>query len=287
MNEKLTKLVGKVKLGAKRNAPELLLGAAAVTGIAGVVLACKSTIKANDIREDYKARVLAYDNDICEEYTAEDAKVDIKKATIQMGLDMVKTYAVPAGLLIASGAFVFASYSVQKKRNKALAVALASTTAAYNGLIARLKNGAECGLTAQEVLDGYQGVKKVDENGNEVIEKVQMDPIENLYKFRFDKYSPCWETNKECNLYFINGVENWANDLLRLQGYIFLNDVLDRLGLPRTKAGQIVGWVLNGEGDGYVDFGIVDCETLDNVNYNDNAFDLNFNVDGDILSKFN
>ena len=114
-----------------------------------------------------------------------------------------------------------------------------------------------------------------------------MDPIENLYKFRFDKYSPCWETNKECNLYFINGVENWANDLLRLQGYIFLNDVLDRLGLPRTKAGQIVGWVLNGEGDGYVDFGVIDCETLENVNYNDNAFDLNFNVDGDILSKFN
>ena len=25
---------------------------------------------------------------------------------------------------------------------------------------------------------------------------------------------------------------------------------------------------------------------MDNVNYNDNAFDLNFNVDGDILSKF-
>ena len=64
-------------------------------------------------------------------------------------------------------------------------------------------------------------------------------------------------------------------------------DVLDRLGLPRTKAGLIVGWVLNGEGDGYVDFGVVDCETLENVNYNDNAYDLNFNVDGDILSKFN
>ena len=140
--------------------------------------------------------------------------------------------------------------------------------------------------TAQEVLDGYQGVKKLDEDGNEVVTKVQMDPIENLYKFRFDKYSPSWESNKDCNLYFINGVENWANDLLKLQGYLFLNDVLDRLGLPRTKAGQIVGWVVNGEGDGYVDFGVVDCETLENVNYNDNAFDLNFNVDGDILNKF-
>lgn len=286
MNEKLTKMVGKIKIGAKRNAPELLLGAAAVTGVTGVVLACKSTIKADEIRKDFKAKVLAYDNDICEEYTAEDAKADVKKATIEMSVDMVKTYAVPAGLLIASGLFVFASYSVQKKRNKALAVALASTTAAYNGLIARLKNGAEYGLTAQEVLDGYQGVKKLDEDGNEVVTKVQMDPIEDLYKFRFDKYSPSWESNKDCNLYFINGVENWANDLLKLQGYLFLNDVLDRLGLPRTKAGQIVGWVVNGEGDGYVDFGVVDCETLENVNYNDNAFDLNFNVDGDILNKF-
>ena len=186
MNEKLTRLVGKVKLGAKRNAPELLLGAAAVTGIAGVVLACKSTIKANEIREDYKARVLAYDNDICEEYTAEDAKVDIKKATIQMGLDMVKTYAVPAGLLIASGAFVFASYSVQKKRNKALAIALASTTAAYNGLLARLRNGAEYGLTAKEVLDGYQGAMRVDKDGNVTNTKIPAYIIVDDRGLRFD-----------------------------------------------------------------------------------------------------
>ena len=80
--------------------------------------------------------------------------------------------------------------------------------------------------------------------------------------------------------------ENWANDKLKIDGFVFLNDVYDRLGLPRTRTGQIVGWVLDGEGDGFIDFGITDCEKYEDARFTRNAFDLNFNVDGDILSKF-
>ena len=51
----------------------------------------------------------------------------------------------------------------------------------------------------------------------------------------------------------------YANKKLQAQGYLFLNDVLEMLGIQKTKAGQIVGWIYNEEapiGDNYVDFGI-------------------------------
>ena len=198
------------------------------------------------------------------------------------------SYAIPFTLYAATIAFVMGSYTIQKNRMKALSATLASVSASYAALVAKLKNGAEHGLTAKEVLDGVEVKTSVDENGNVVEEKVQGDPVETSpYKFRFDKYSINWEKDKFQNQCTLISEENWANDVLSLQGYLFLNDVLDRLGIPRTKAGQIVGWVKNGEGDGYVSFGTFDCSKYEDIRYDENAFDLEFNCDGDILCKFN
>jgi hypothetical protein len=86
---------------------------------------------------------------------------------------------------------------------------------------------------------------------------------------------------------FIKAQERYANDLLKAKKRVFLNEVYEMLGLPRTKAGQIVGWVYNPEnskGDNYIDFGLYS----DNLSYSDyvNGFDqailLDFNVDGNI-----
>ena len=99
--------------------------------------------------------------------------------------------------------------------------------------------------------------------------------------------NPHWESNNEYNLMFIKAQERYANDLLKAKKRVFLNEVYEMLGLPRTKAGQIVGWVYNPEnpkGDNYIDFGLYS----DNLSYSDyvNGFDqailLDFNVDGNI-----
>ena len=108
----------------------------------------------------------------------------------------------------------------------------------------------------------------VDEDGNSIL-------------------NPHWEPNNEYNIMFIKAQENYANDLLRAKKRLFLNDVYEMLGLPRTKAGQVVGWVYdkdNPVGDNYVDFGLY----ADNLSYSDfaNGLDpailLDFNVDGNI-----
>ena len=86
---------------------------------------------------------------------------------------------------------------------------------------------------------------------------------------------------------FIKAQEHYANDLLRAKKRLFLNEVYEMLGLPRTKAGQIVGWVYdldNPKCDNYVDFGLFS----DNLGYSDDADGFNpailldFNVDGNV-----
>lgn len=78
------------------------------------------------------------------------------------------------------------------------------------------------------------------------------------------------------------------NDLLRSRGHVFLNEVYDCLGIPRTKAGQIVGWVYskdNPVGDNYIDFGIYDVykpAIADFVNGYERSILLDFNPDGNI-----
>ena len=63
----------------------------------------------------------------------------------------------------------------------------------------------------------------------------------------------------------------------------------EMLGIPRAKAGQVVGWVYDAKnpiGDNYVDFGIYDIhrETVRNfVNGYERTILLDFNVDGNIL----
>ena len=287
MNEKITQLIGKVKLGAKRNAPELLLGLGLVTGTASLVMTNRAAKKSLVLKS--KLEVEKADMELqlnTGALTEEDAALELKQKYTKYALDLAKEYAVPAGLYAATVASVFSAYKIQKNRQLALSAALAACTTAYTSLVAKLKNGAEAGLSAQEVLDGVEVTKHIDEDGVVTYEKTQGEPIDSLYKVRFDKYSPCWEKDKFQNEATLRSEENWANDVLRVQGYLFLNDVYDRLGLPRTKAGQIVGWVLDGEGDGFVDFGLTDCETYNDVRFDSNAFDLNFNVDGDILSKF-
>lgn len=286
---KMKQLIGKVKLGAKRNAPELLLVGALVTGTAGLITTGIAAVKAHKHinRHNYEKENIAENVTDMVDYNEEDAKKDLRKLYIRTGKELAKDYAIPFTLYAATIACVMGSYCVQKKRLKALSATLASVSTAYATLLTKLKNGAANGLSAKEVLDGVEVETKIDENGNVVVEKVQGEPVPtDIYKFRFDEYSTAWEKDKNMNECTLRGEENWANDVLQLQGYIFLNDVLDRLGMPRTHAGQIVGWTLDGNGDGFVDFGVKDCSTYNNPNYDDNAFDLNFNCDGDILTKF-
>lgn len=98
-----------------------------------------------------------------------------------------------------------------------------------------------------------------------------------LYARTFDISCKNWMNNQQHNTTFIKIQEQWLNDRLRAVGYVFLNEVYDALGLPRSSQGQLVGWFRE-EGSNVIEFDIVDDTT-------DDGLIIAFNPDGMIYHK--
>ena len=103
----------------------------------------------------------------------------------------------------------------------------------------------------------------------------------------FDESCPAWDKDPEYNLMFLRRQQDYANDLLKQNGYLLLNDVYKMLGIQTTKAGMVVGWIYDEQGysDGYVDFGIYDGSDARKrafVNGHERNILLDFNVDGNV-----
>lgn len=88
-----------------------------------------------------------------------------------------------------------------------------------------------------------------------------------------------WTHDAEINRTFLKAQQQYANDILRTRGYVFLNEVYDMLGLSRTRIGQMVGWRLGS----YIDFGIDNDLNFLNGSYINKPV-IDFNIDGIILS---
>lgn len=59
----------------------------------------------------------------------------------------------------------------------------------------------------------------------------------------YDDRSQFWSSDPGINRIFLRTINSHANDLLRSRGHLFLNEVHDLLGLPRTSEGQLLGWL--------------------------------------------
>lgn len=105
------------------------------------------------------------------------------------------------------------------------------------------------------------------------------------YTAFFDETCMAWTKSPERNRHFLLMQQNYANDLLKARGILFLNEVYDMLGMPRTQVGQIVGWVWTEDcsvGDNFVDFGLFDYYE-DEPWEDEDAVPLYFNVVGYVL----
>ena len=286
----------------KKASPEIMVVAGVVGVVTSTVMACKATTKVNDILEETRKQVddvhNVLDSDVIteEEYNNDDAKKDLAIIYTQTGVKLIKLYApsVLVGALSITG--ILASHKILKKRNVALTAAYATIDRSfkeYRGRVVErfgkeLDRELRYNIKAQEIEE-----KTVDKDGNETVEKKTISVVDpNMYSDYariFDNGSMGWTKDPEYNLMFLKLQQNQANDRLRAQGYLFLNDVYDMLGIPRTKAGQIVGWIYDEEnpvGDNFVDFGIYDIyneKACDFVNGRERSIVLDFNVDGNIL----
>ena len=127
-------------------------------------------------------------------------------------------------------------------------------------------------------------ITETDEKGKVKKRDVIVESVEGVSQYArfFDESCSQWSKTPEYNLTFLKCQQNWVNDQLQARGHVFLNEIYDLLGVPRTQAGSVVGWVKD-HGDNYIDFGIFDGKTKearDFVNGHERSILLDFNVDG-------
>ncbi len=126
------------------------------------------------------------------------------------------------------------------------------------------------------------------------VKDVKIDKTEDVTKAKsFSVYARCfdesnvnWSKDPEQNLFFLTQTQRYLSDMLKQRGFLFLNEAYEMLGLPKTKAGQIVGWVYkenNPIGDNRVDLGIYNTSNVAAVKGYENTVWLDFNVDGNIM----
>lgn len=287
----LTRIAGSQSLTVQKNAPNLLFAAGVVGSIGATVLACRATLKLESIVDEAKLNlevVDSIDTDQTNEegviYSAQDKQHDTMVVYGRATVDIVKLYA-PAVIL---GGFSIAaltkSHNMLNDRVAALSAAYAAVSAGYEQY--RAKVIAKYGEEQDREFRQSREVLPLEGPDGKVIDQtvVSHDGTSPYAKF-FDESSTNWTKNAEYNYAFLVAQQNWANDKLRAQGHLFLNEVYDSLGIPRTRAGSVVGWSFSGNGDNYVDFGIFDGDkqTRAFVNGLEGSVLLDFNVDGVIL----
>lgn len=293
-------LMNNSMLKVKKYSPEILIGLGIVGTVASTVMACKATTKLNDVLEDSKNEIdkikeYASNPDYSDRYSEEDSKKDLALVYTQTSLKIAKLYLPAVALGTLSIASIISSNNILKKRNVALAAAYTTVDKSFKEYRKRVADrfGEEVEKQIKHNIKVHEIEETVvDEDGNEkkitkTVETCEIDGYSEYSRF-FDDGCTGWEKDAEYNLVFLKAQQQYANDLLRSKGHLFLNEVYDMLGIPRSKAGQVVGWIYdtkNPNGDNYVDFGIYDTTkrgSRDFVNGYERTILLDFNVDGNI-----
>jgi len=288
--EAISRTVARNSLLLQKSSPQVLFGVGVVGMVGTTVLACRATLKMDTVLDEAKGKLETAKTLEHPDYSEKDRGRDTSLIYFQTSVKIVKLYApavIVGGLSIAA---LTSSHRILTRRNAALTVAYSALDRGFREYRARVveKYGEE---EDRNLRYGSRQVQIEDENGKKkMVTRVDIDNDPSIYARFFDSYSTSWSKEPEYNLIFLKCQQNYANDLLRSRGHVFLNEVYDMLGIPRSKAGAVVGWLLspNGETDNFVNFGVFDGRdgpARDFVNGLEGAILLDFNVDGVIYDK--
>lgn len=291
-------VTSKAVMKLKKHSPEILVVAGIAGTVVSAVLACKATTKVAEILDETKGTLDTIHEGMetgainGQEYTNEDGKKDTVVVYAQTGMKLAKLYGPAIILGTLSITSILASNNILRKRNVALGAAYAAIDKSfkeYRGrVIERFGDQVDTELKYGIKAKKFEEIEVDPETGKEKkVKKTVMvaDPnLQSDYAVYFDSKSRNYETNPDYNRMFLKAQQAFANDKLQTRGHLFLNEVLDDLDLPRTPAGQIVGWTKDGP-DGYVNFRIVEVERETEDGRHEPALLLDFNVEGNIWEK--
>jgi len=300
----VSKMAGRTGLKLKSVSPEILLAVGIAGAVTSTVLACRATLKVESVLAVHNERVgkihtcweKVKEGEIAlDDYSDFDHRKDLTLTYSQTALDFVQLYGPAVTLGVVSFACIVGGHGIMKQRNVAL---MAAYQAVEKGFTAYRKRVTEefgedkdyefkNGLRSEVVTE-----IETDENGKtHKVKKTKLVPDPNglsVYARFFDESSGQWQKDASYNMLFLKMQQSYWNDMLKARGHVFLNEVYDAIGIDRTKEGAVVGWVVGGGGDDFIDFGIYDGDrpkVRDFVNGYERSILLDFNVDGMIYDR--
>lgn len=282
----VTSRAGRQILLGKKHSPTIMF----VGGIVGVVgataLACRATLRLEDVLDEAQEA-----HDFARTQSRKDRNRDHAYINAKAAIQITKLYAPAAGLGFVSIAALTGSHVVLTRRNIAVMGAYSALKEGFDEYTKRVIDdvGEEKHLQYRY---GYEDREIVEETEKgPQVKKVRTFGRENRspYARIFDQTCPSWEPSSELNRYFLQCQQDYANRKLHARGHVFLNEIYDALGMERSEAGAVVGWLLtkDGTGDNYVDFGMYDDNESARafINGRENSILLDFNVNGIIYDQ--
>jgi hypothetical protein len=288
----VTSRAGRHVLKMQKHSPTILFAAGVVGVATTVVLASRATLKVHEVldeHQDVKDKIdFAASREL--EYSDRDRQKDLALLYTKTTGKFLKLYGPSVVIGVVSIAALTGAHVVLNRRNVALTAAYAAVEKGFRDYRNRVV--AEYGEDKDRefrynLVDG-EVVEETDEGPKVVATKKLNGKDVSVYARFFDESSSSsWSRAPHANQFFIKCQQNFANDLLRSRGHIFLNEVYDMLGLARSPEGQVVGWV-QGNGDDFVDFGVFRGDEFMGHQFvlgNEKSILLDFNVDGVVYDK--
>lgn len=308
----LSTMFSKIGFWSKKHSPELLIAGSIVSMAASVTLAIYSTTKVNKVVEPFNKKIDSIKSDMKDDNKVQNKEIDIKESKKQLAVTYgqaalkVTALYLPSALCFASSVCcMLGSHKIMKSRNLALAAACTTLERSYNAYRSRVR--AKLGDEMEEKLykDIYKDDKEVidPKTGKVVSKKIDTPHVKEDHEWNviFDCGNTCWERDAVMNFDFLMLQQDYLNEKLKRQGYLFLNDVYQLLGYTtamlgehKARASRILGWIYNPKDpkrNCYVSFGLTQPGTrvplpkvAEQIQRNEPSFWLNLNPDGDILS---
>ena len=287
--EKIVRVGSTLLLKAKKHSPTILIVAGIGGAIGATVLACRATLHVTDILDEHEKTMglinRAYaDKEGYPDYTEKMVQEDKFHVYLKTAINIGELYAPAATVGVLSIFALIGSHYILTQRNAALTAAYAGLAKAFDSY--RKRVAEEIGEDREkDIYAGYRETVIEEEvktkKGTKMVKKTESSygAGYSIYARVFDKGNIWYKGTNTIAKSFLVAQQSHANDLLKINGYLFLSDVYDMLGFPQTKESRVVGWIY-GNGDNYIDFGIFDKRNADFINAQEDAVWLDFNVDG-------
>ena len=245
----------------KHHAPTIMLVGGSLAVVAGGILACKQTLKAEEILDIHRSQldtIEAASEEHPDDYTSKERTHDLIQVYCGTAGRFTKLYGPAAILEIAGFAAIFSGFGIIKKR---YGLAL-STIATLDGQISKMADSfmkyrgkvieeygeeVDAKFLADESMVKEIDKTVVDEDGNESTEKkkaLSFNITNHDFTRLFDTYNDKWQGNALLDENFLNQVQNWYTKQLQAHriDHVFMNHIDHELGFEKTGIGHFYGW---------------------------------------------